>query len=120
MFQHCPACGEDVIFVTEAVYDGFRKTGETHRCTACGHVLRDAAPAKKPLKKKGDSAWAAFSSEDEAKPLNLFDVEAETGRLCRKCAHYVVHPFTQRCSLHDIEVSATDTCDQFEAKEKET
>ncbi len=116
MFKHCPACGEDVLFVTQAVYDGFRKTGETHRCTACGHVLQEAAPAAKSPKKR-DSAWAAFSCEDKPKAPNLFDIEAETGRLCRKCAHYVVHPFTQRCALHDKEVSATDTCDDFTAME---
>ena len=103
--------------VSEAVYDGFRKIGETLTCPACGHRMTagDSPPAA-PKKPKGDAAWARFAAEDQPESLNLFDVEAETGRLCRKCRHYVVHPFTQRCMLHDKEVAATDSCPQFEAK----
>ena len=120
MKQVCPACGEDTLFVTESVYDGFRKTGETRRCTQCGHILRDtggrkpsagktAAPGANPL-------WDAFAKDSTDDTPALFDIEAETGKLCRKCTHYVVNPFTQRCMLHDREVEATDSCEQFSAK----
>ena len=116
MRRVCPSCGEDALFVSEAVYDGFRKTGEIHRCTACGQTLAPQAAAPPPAKKKVDPLWAAFAAEDTPDTPSLFDVEAETSRLCRKCRHYVVHPFTQRCMLHDKEVAATDSCDQFEVK----
>lgn len=106
--------------VTEAVYDGFRKVGEIHRCPACGHT-RQAGGTKPAARQnpKGDALWERFASDDKAEALNLFDVAAETGKLCRKCRHYVVHPFTQRCMLHDMEVAATDSCPQFEAKASE-
>ena len=118
MRRTCPSCGEETLFVTEAVYDGFRKTGESHRCTACGQVLKAGpTPAGKAKPKPANDAWAAFAGEDKPAALNLFDLEAETGRMCRKCKHYVVHPFTQRCMLHDREVAATDTCERFESAE---
>jgi hypothetical protein len=65
-----------------------------------------------------------------SKPLNPFGgpVEvpraqnpfgaADTGpvRICRHCRHYVVNPYTQKCMLHDREVTAVDTCADFTAK----
>lgn len=118
MLETCPACGEKALFVSEAVYDGFTKTGEHRRCTSCGHVIKSKPGGTPKASKPANDAWSAFAGEDAPKALNLFDVDAETGRMCRKCKHYIVHPFTQRCGLHDKEVAATDTCDQFEAAEK--
>ncbi len=116
MRRFCPACGEETLFVSEAVYDGFRKTGEIHRCTACGAGL-EASPGAAAKTPPRNALWDAFASDDKEEVNPLFDVEAETGCLCRKCKHYVVHPFTQRCMLHDKEVAATDSCGQFEARE---
>jgi hypothetical protein len=119
MKQVCPACGEDALFVTDSVYDGFRKIGETHRCTLCGHVIRAAGGGKSASGKssmpKANPLWDAFAKDETDTGPALFDVATETSRLCRKCKHYVVNPFTQRCMLHDKEVEATDSCEQFEA-----
>ena len=117
MKQVCPSCREDALFVTDAVYDGFRRIGETRRCTLCGHVIRDTGGRKVPPAKaasKANPLWDAFAKEDAPEASSLFDTEKETAKLCRKCAHYVVNPFTQRCMLHDREVEATDSCDQFD------
>lgn len=116
MRRRCPGCGEDTLFVSEAVYDGFRRTGEIHRCTACGHELRESGTAAGAVKKpaaKANPLWDLFAAGEGEESPSLFDVEAETAALCRKCRHYVVHPFTQRCMLHDKEVAATDSCAQF-------
>jgi hypothetical protein len=116
MKQVCPSCKEDALFVTDAVYDGFRKIGETRRCTLCGHVIRSSggrsAPPQKPAA-RANPLWDAFARDETGAAPGLFDVDGETARLCRKCAHYVVNPFTQRCMLHDKEVEATDTCPRF-------
>ena len=113
MFAPCPICKQETLFTVDAVYDGFKKVGESRTCSVCGYVMKgdrpEAAPKKDPL---------ADLFGDDAKPerIELFDVEKETGKMCRKCMHYVIHPFTQRCGVHDIEVQATDSCEQFEKK----
>jgi rRNA maturation protein Nop10 len=116
MLKHCPVCQEETLFRLEAVYDGLRKTGERSICTQCGKALSSSPKADSPASAKDPlSALFGDGASAEVAPA-LFDVEAETSRLCRKCAHYVLHPFTQRCGLHDKEVQATDSCPQFEAK----
>lgn len=115
MFKFCTTCEQETLFVTEALYEGFKKTGECSRCSVCGNsssVMKESAPRTDPLA-------ALFGENSRPEKPELFDVEGETARLCRKCTHYVIHPFTQRCGLHDREVSATDTCDQFKAKADE-
>jgi hypothetical protein len=112
MFKKCDQCGQEALFVSETVYDGFKKVGELRRCSLCGATVT----AKASAAPKVDPLAALFGEDARPEGLSLFDVEAETARLCRKCKHYVVHPFTQRCGLHDKEVSATDSCGEFEAK----
>lgn len=120
MKQVCPACRDEALFVTDAVYEGFRKIAETRRCTACGHVIRSggganpaAGPAAAP---QANPLWDAFAKDERDDGPSLFNVDSETAKLCRKCRHYVVNPFTQRCMLHDRAVEATDSCDQFDPK----
>lgn len=115
MFATCPHCQKETLFTVEPVYDGFRKVAERKTCSACGKTLDgDSPPASSS---KPDPLAALFGDDATPEKLNLFDVEEETGRLCRKCKHYVLHPFTQRCGLHDMEVQATDSCPQFAAKD---
>lgn len=109
----CKKCHQETLFVSEPIYEGFKKIGESLRCNGCGAVQR----SDKIVVPKADPLAALFGEDLAPEKLNLFDVDAETAHLCRKCANYVIHPFTQRCSLHDREVSATDSCDQWEAKE---
>lgn len=113
MLKFCESCKKETLFTVEAVYDGFTKTGETSTCSECGQV----SEAGRRNAEKKDPLAALFGEDAVPEKLELFDVEAETARLCRKCAHYVIHPFTQRCGLHDREVSATDSCPQFQNQE---
>jgi hypothetical protein len=112
MLTYCPVCKEDALVVSESIYEGFVKSGDQSRCAQCGHEFRSAVKQKT----RADPLAALFGEQKDEETPALFDVETETGRLCRRCTHYVLHPFTQRCGLHDYEVSATDTCDQFEQK----
>jgi DNA-directed RNA polymerase subunit RPC12/RpoP len=111
MFNICSSCGKEVLFLAEPVYDGFKKTGEILTCPTCGFTA-DAAPCS--AAPKADPLAALFGDDHRPETVDLFDVEAETAKSCRKCTHYVIHPFTQRCGLHDREVSATDCCSDFE------
>jgi len=114
MFQTCTQCLKESLFTSEPIYEGFKKVGETFRCTGCGA----AQSKRKHDKTKADPLAALFGDDTQPEKIELFDVAAETAKLCRKCTHYVIHPFTQRCGLHDIVVLATDTCPQFEAKKE--
>ena len=115
MFKDCPTCQQECLFTREAVYDGFVKTGEAWTCSVCGAELVEES--KEP-DGKTDPLAAFFGDDDASEDFNLFDVEAETARSCRKCQHYVIHPFTQRCGLHDKEVAATDVCPDFTPAEE--
>lgn len=106
----CGACGADTFIRREPVYEGFRKTGERLFCVSCGHEY--AAEAEVPFKTAAKPQ--VFTDADRSQRVDLFQGD-EKGRNCRHCRHYVVNPFVQRCSLHRIEVQATDLCDDFSA-----
>ena len=106
----CDACGETTFLKRVPVYDGFKKTGETCRCAACGAAVESEAaiPALSPRP-------SVFTDEDRSPQLEVF-ADDENRRLCRYCDYYVVNPFTQRCDLRQQTVEATDTCDSFRAR----
>ena len=111
----CPSCGRETLLLRKPLYDGFTKTGEQLSCSSCGHVFEneDAVPFK--VKKQ----QTVFSDADRSRAVQVFS-EGENQSLCRYCAHYVINPFMQWCSLHKKEVAATDTCPAYEPKpEKE-
>jgi ribosomal protein L37E len=109
----CRNCGADTLLKREPIFDGFAKSGEKLTCSSCGFAY--ASEADVPFKKKKADP-VVFTEDDLSEKVEVFD-ENENHRLCRYCAHYVVNPFTQFCSIHKKEVQATDTCDQFEASE---
>jgi len=104
----CAICGADTIIIREPVYDGFKKTGETLKCAACGHVYTDENQV--PFKQKKHPG--IFDESDASRKVSVFH-ESEKGRTCCYCKHYVVNPFTQRCGLNFHPVEATDSCEQF-------
>jgi hypothetical protein len=108
----CTACAADAWLRREAVYEGFKKTGETLRCSACGHEF--ASEAEVPFKAR--KIPRVFTDADRSKTVEIFRGD-EKGRNCRHCRHYVVNPFVQRCGLHHREVKATDLCADFSPPE---
>jgi hypothetical protein len=110
MNEPCPGCGQETLTLRKPVFDGFRKTGDIRVCASCGYeqpAPAEAAPgpAMKP---------ALFDDVELPARPELFEA-GESGRLCRHCRHYVIHPFRQWCGQHRREVEALDTCAQFEA-----
>ena len=105
---HCPACGRDALLLREPLYNGFTKTGESLTCSGCGH--RFASEAEVPFK-SGSTSPKIFTDDDRSEKVEVFD--EKEAPVCRRCASYVVNPFTEWCSLHRKETTATDTCDQF-------
>lgn len=111
----CTACGADALLRREAIYDGFKKSGERLTCSACGFVF--ASEAEVPFKVK--RAPSVFTEADRPVKFEIFQ-SSEQGRNCRHCRHYVVNPFVQRCGLHHCEVQATDLCADFSPPEAQS
>jgi hypothetical protein len=106
----CAACKAETFIRREPVYEGFKKTGERLFCVSCGHAYADEAQVPYKAMDKPQ----VFTEADRSQRVELF-LGDEKGRNCRHCRHYVVNPFVQRCSLHRIEVQATDLCADFSA-----
>jgi hypothetical protein len=111
---HCTACGRVALARKEAVYEGFKKTGEAFVCTACG--ARFASAEETPFVKR-DARPRVFSDADKPRALSIFG-DDERQRSCGWCRHFVVNPFSQRCGLTNRETQATDLCAGFERKEQ--
>lgn len=109
----CRACGRETFAVRKPVYEGFRKVGEVYACAACGQEY--ASEADVPFVTRDEKPL--FQKEELPASPQIFRSD-EAARLCRRCAHYVVHPFVQWCALHKKEVEATDSCNRFEARSR--
>lgn len=117
----CPHCGEDSFASQKTVMDGWTQIGEIFVCAACGAKLADiddksaednAVPAKSP----GLSALAGALGVEEAEKPTI-ELSEDEKRFCRDCAHFVSHPFLDRCSLLEKEVSPMDDCAEFKPKQ---
>lgn len=106
---NCTNCGAHSLLQREPIYQGLAKTGEKLTCTACSfeYPSEDAVPFRHATPQNN-----IFTDADRSAKPNLFQ-ENEAAALCRHCAHYILNPFTQFCSLHKKEVQATDSCPQF-------
>lgn len=110
----CTHCGAEAFLKREPVYDGFKKTGETLSCSACGGLF--ASEEEVPFKNTA-AAPQIFTEADRSEKVRVFD-EGENLHFCRYCANYVVNPFMQFCSHHKKEVQATDSCPEFSPAEE--
>ncbi len=91
----CPACRQESALKVEKIYRGLTPVGEAKICAFCGHRFGAEEPEEVAERPPG---W----TEDE-----------ELRKTCRRCRHYVVNPFVQKCTLTSREVEATDTCPKF-------
>lgn len=107
---NCLNCKKETLLHREAVYDGFDKIGEKLTCSACGfeYASEDEVPFVEQT-----SDPILFTDADRSVKISIF-TEDESRKLCRYCAHYLINPFTQFCSIHKKEVQATDSCPRFD------
>ena len=91
----CPACRQESALKVEKIYRGFTAVGEKRVCAFCGHEFTDDEPETLTDRPPG---WAA---------------DKNLRKICRRCLHYVVNPFVEKCMLHSRKVAATDTCPNF-------
>ena len=95
-----PFCKEQSFIRLEKEYDGFKVINQKKICALCGYEFKD------------DEEVPYI----EEKPL--FNDENEEAHFCRDCQYYVVHPWTQKCTLTNQEVTALDTCPEFVKREE--
>lgn len=97
----CPKCGQKAPLKTQKIFDDhFNAAGEKKLCSLC----------KFEFQNDEDIPYI------ETKTQKIFDPHAER-RICQYCKNYVVNPWTQKCTLWNKEVTATDSCASFQRKQ---
>jgi hypothetical protein len=97
-FINCPSCKEKSFINVKKDFQGFKVVAEKKTCALCGYEFKQDEDI------------------DYVQERSLFNDEIGEKRICRGCEHYVVHPLTQVCDLTRKEVTALDSCEQFEKK----
>ena len=100
--------------------DGFRKIGEVLVCMLCGAELGspevpDSAGTAQDNKKLNDLSLLLGAAPSARARLTAADDEK---RFCKDCAHFLPHPFVDRCELDNRPVEAMDDCPQFTQRNK--
>ena len=116
----CPLCGEKSFVREKKIYDdSFVCTGSKFLCALCGGELPREAGGKAVEKKSAalDRLSQLLGGEEVTKVSIAAD--ADDKRFCCYCAHYIKHPFMNRCGLTLKEIEATDRCENFKKKEAE-
>lgn len=113
----CTACGKTTFVRAEPVFEGFKKVGEAYICLSCGHRYPSAAetPFTKPEPQKGNGLFQPTEKKDLA---DLLGIQMKH-HSCRWCAHWILHPFDQRCGLTNKHTESTDECNRFQEKTQE-
>lgn len=116
----CPHCGEYAFFKEKKIYgDDFSLKGTKYFCLLCGGEADLEAEKKSSAKNDGalDRLSKLLGGEENTK-VSL-DLAQDEVRFCLHCAHYIKHPFMNRCGLNLKEVEATGSCENFKAHESE-
>lgn len=98
-FIKCPSCKETSFIRVKKEFTGFKISSEKKTCALCGYEFTDNEEIE----------------YIEEKPL--FKDEGSEKKFCRDCQYYVVHPWTQKCTLSNKEVTALDTCNEFSPRQ---
>jgi len=114
----CPHCGRNSFLKKVAVMDGWTKKGDILACAACSAKIADIKPEEEKTafpKEKSISSLESLFGEKHASGPKLEASEDEKA-FCRDCKNYIVHPFMNRCGLHNKEVNPMDDCPDFVKK----
>ena len=112
----CPFCHESSIAKAKTKLDGFTPVGTVLVCMLCNAELagleeasteNTTAPESQKLQDLGVLLGAAPAARAR---LAAADDEK---RFCKDCAHFLKHPFVDRCDLDNHPVEAMDDCEKF-------
>lgn len=116
----CPHCGERTIAKNKKKMDGFAVIGEVLVCTFCGAEL--GKPEKAPSSAVPDHAavdkFAALLGDGAASEAKAdLTPDADFGRFCCNCAHFIEHPFRTICGIDGRTADSMGECGRFRKKE---
>lgn len=115
----CPFCHEASIVKVKTKLDGFTTVGQVLTCMLCNAELgtvddekndNTAGPDSQKLQDLGMLLGAAPAARAR---LAAADDEK---RFCKDCAHFLKHPFVDRCDLDNHPVDPMDDCEKFQKR----
>lgn len=114
----CPRCGGKTILKTKNKMDGFSIVGNCLVCALCGAEFGEAstAPETSVERKSADRLAALLGDVAPPEPGADLTPEADYGRFCRNCIHFIEHPFQTRCGRDGKEADPMGECAHFERK----
>lgn len=122
---HCPHCNQESILQTKALMDDWEKIGDALICGFCGKQIQILSENTDVEKESSESAPTDAARDrlsdllgDDgttcSKPsIEALKTDAGEAHFCRDCEHYVIHPFGNRCQLHNRKTEPMDDCENF-------
>ena len=116
---NCPACHHQTVVKEKVEMDGWTVGEKIFVCALCSAKLGDMSDVESKEQRKGkavSSLASLFDTEVEEKAV----ITEEDGDLhfCKYCEYYVSHAFVERCQLHKKEITAMQSCPDFNKKEE--
>ncbi len=111
----CPVCGQEIFVQEKNLMDDWKVVGKVLVCPLCeAHLSRQSETSldQDPEESSNISALTDLLGEDDT-PEPEIDFGEESGHFCRDCTYFIKHPFMNRCTLHECEVSPMSDCDDF-------
>ncbi|MST98121.1 hypothetical protein FYJ85_13840 [Victivallaceae bacterium BBE-744-WT-12] len=99
--------------------DGFAIVGSCLVCALCGAELGGAEPASGDAAgQKAAERLAALLGEGAAPEAGAdLTPDADYGRFCRNCIHFIEHPFRTLCGRDGRTADPMGECGHFKRKE---
>lgn len=115
----CPACKEESMLKIKNKLDGFTQVGKVFVCMLCGAEIGEV-PAESDTGKNADSndklnKLGSLLGAAPAATARLAAADDEK-RFCKDCAHFLKHPFVDRCDRDNHPVDAMADCEFFEKR----
>jgi len=114
----CPVCGQEILVQEKALMDGWEAVGKVLFCPMCdAHLSRQSETSLDiDPEEESDTSSSALTDllgESEEPPAPTLDTEGKKQPFCRDCSYMIVHPFMNRCTLHECEVNPMSDCADF-------
>lgn len=121
----CPECGQEIFVQEKTLMDEWKPVGKVLVCPLCGaHLSREGhhsidSEDEDEKKKPATSALSALLGEDDSDAIPSLEFDEGEGHFCRDCSYYIVHPFMNRCTLHECEVNPMADCGDYARRRDE-
>lgn len=114
----CPVCKEPSMAKLKNKLDGFTKVGEVLVCMLCGAELGSVDASTTNDVVPNDQKLHDLSMLLGAVPVATARLAAAENEkcFCKDCAHFLKHPFVDRCDLDNRPVDPMDDCEKYQKR----